>query len=116
MGLFTKKKKGSVTKSAQQPVDTTIASAKILRKGTVSLLDIIAPSSIEVDFRYIRIGETFYTTLFVVGYPRFVSPSWLEPLVDFDHTLDISMFVYPTQGTNVLSDLRRKIAEMEATI
>ncbi len=103
-------------KTGQQPVDTTMESAKLLRKGTVSLLDIIAPSSIEVDFRYIRIGESFYTTLFVVGYPRFVSPSWLEPLIDFDHTLDVSMFVYPTQGANVLSDLRRKIAEMQATI
>jgi len=118
MSLFNKKKPATPTpaQAGAGPIDTTAATAKLLRKGTVSLLDIIAPSSIEVDFRYIRIGETFYTTLFVVGYPRFVSPSWLEPLVDFDHTLDISMFVYPTQGTNVLSDLRRKIAEMEATI
>jgi len=87
-----------------------------LEKGMMSLVDLIAPSSVEVDFRYIRVGEKFYSTLFVVGYPRFVSPNWLQPIIDYDHTLDISMFCYPTQSGDVLSDLRRKIAEMEATI
>ncbi|MBI2442544.1 MAG: ATP-binding protein [Candidatus Levybacteria bacterium] len=86
------------------------------QKGMVSLLDVIAPSSVEVDFRYIRVGERFYTTLFVVGYPRFVSPNWLLPLIDYDHTLDIAMFAYPESSSDVLADLRRKIAEMEATI
>ncbi|GIW62161.1 MAG: hypothetical protein KatS3mg089_1013 [Patescibacteria group bacterium] len=87
-----------------------------LEKGMVSLVDIIAPSSVEVDFKYIRVGEKFFTTLFVVGYPRFVSPGWLEPIIDFDHTLDIAMFCYPTSASDVLDDLKRKIAEMEATI
>jgi hypothetical protein len=87
-----------------------------LEKGMMSLVDLVAPSSVEVDFRYIRVGEKFYSTLFVVGYPRFVSPNWLQPIIDYDHTLDISMFCYPTQSGDVLSDLRRKIAEMEATI
>jgi len=51
-----------------------------------------------------------------VGYPRFVSANWLEPLIDFDHSMNISMFIYPALSADVLSDLRRKIAEMEATI
>jgi type IV secretory pathway VirB4 component len=89
---------------------------KTLEKGMISLVDIIAPSSVEVDFRYIRVGEKFHTTLFIVGYPRFVSPSWLQPIIDYDHTLDISMFCYPTSANDVLADLKRKIAEMQATI
>jgi conjugal transfer ATP-binding protein TraC len=87
-----------------------------LQKGMTSLADLIAPSSIEVDYRYIRIGERFFTTLFIAGYPRFVSPNWLEPIIDYDHTMDVSMFCYPTSSSDVLADLKRKIAEMEATI
>ncbi|MDO8583112.1 MAG: ATP-binding protein [bacterium] len=87
-----------------------------LRKGTVSLNDMIAPSSIEVDFNYIRVGERFYKTFFIVGYPRYVSANWLSPVIDFDHSLNISMFIYPASSSDVLSDLRRKTAEMEATI
>lgn len=87
-----------------------------IEKGMVSLTDLLAPSSIEVDFKFIRMGEKYFRTLFVVGYPRFVSPGWLTPLIDFDHQLDISMFIYPTSSPDILSDLKRKIAEMEATI
>lgn len=109
---FTSKPK--VTQEVQAPIQSKALEA--LQKGMVSLPDLIAPSSIEVDFRYIRVGERFFTTLFIVGYPRFVSPSWLEPIIDYDHTLDITMFAYPTQSADILQDLKRKIAEMEATI
>src|SRR3989338_6192074 len=85
-------------------------------KGLVSLRDVLAPSVVEVDFDYLKINEAFYRTLFVVGYPRFVSPNWLAPLISFDHSLFISMFIYPEKSKAILDDLRHKIAEMEATI
>lgn len=94
----------------------TSAALQSLENGMVSLVDLISPPSVEVDFKYIRVGEKFCATLFVVGYPRYVSPSWLQPIIDYDHTLDISMFIYPTSINDVLEDLKRKIGEMEATI
>lgn len=78
--------------------------------------DIIAPPRVDVDFDHIKIGNTFFRTLFVGGYPRFVSPGWLEQVINFDASLDISFFIYPIEGKGVLDDLRRKIAEMEAEI
>ena len=116
MSLFGKNKKQP--KQAQAVVKQPPISPALnkLEKGMVSLTDVIAPSSIEVDFHFIRVGEKFYKTVFAVGYPRFVSPSWLQPIIDFDHSMNISMFIYPTSSPDVLSDLRRKIAEMEATI
>lgn len=86
------------------------------QRGINTITDIVAPSSVEVDFGHIRVGDKFYRTYFVVGYPRFVSPNWLEPLIDFDHSLNISMFCYPTTSSDVLDDIRRKITEMEATL
>lgn len=78
--------------------------------------DLIAPEKIEVDFDYLKIGETFYRTLFVAGYPRFVSANWLAPVIDFDASLDLAMFIYPVESKDILSNLKRKVAEMEATI
>lgn len=103
-------------KKTQPVINQKTGAINKVEKGTISLLDILAPSSVEVDFNYIRVGGLFYKTLFVVGYPRFVSPNWLAPLIDFDHSMHISMFCYPTSSNDVLSNLRRKIAEMEATI
>lgn len=85
-------------------------------QGNTSVLDLIAPAAIEVDFDYLKINNRFYRTLFVVGYPRYVSANWLAPLINFDHSLEVSMFIYPIEGKGVLDDLRRKIAEMQAEI
>ena len=81
-----------------------------------SVQDIIAPSAIEVDFSFIKIDDVFIRTLFVTGYPRYVSANWLSPLINFNHSLDISMFVYPTDSKDTLETLRHRIAEMEAEI
>lgn len=118
MKLFNKNKNQALSPQAppggvNHPANEGI---KKIERGMNSITDIIAPSSIEVDFGYIRVGERFHKTFFVVGYPRFVSPNWLEPLIDFDHSLNISMFCYPTSSPDILGDFRRKIAEMEATL
>ncbi len=90
--------------------------ANFLATGSVSVKDLVAPSYIEVDFNHLKIDEKYYRTLYVVGYPRYVSANWLYSLITFDHPLYISMYIYPTESKNVLDDLKRKIAEMEATI
>jgi conjugal transfer ATP-binding protein TraC len=85
-------------------------------KGTVNIRDLIAPSIVEVDFDNLHINNSYYRTLFIAGYPRYVSSNWLHPILSFDHSLFISMFVYPTESKVILEDLKRKIAEMEATV
>ena len=89
---------------------------QVLAKGTVAIKDLIAPSYVEVDFNHLKISDKYYRTLYVVGYPRYVSANWLYSLITFDRPLYISMYVYPTESKVVLEELRRKIAEMEATI
>lgn len=90
--------------------------AHLFSQNSFAISDIVAPTYVEVDFNHIKIDNKYYRTLFVVGYPRFVSANWLSPLISFDHPLYISMFIYPTQPQDILKDLKRKIAEMEATI
>ena len=90
--------------------------AKTISQGVVSVKDIIAPPAIEVDFDYIKVGYTYYRTLFVVGYPRYVNANWLSPMINFEHTLEIAMYIYPVEAKGVLDDLKRKVTEMEATI
>lgn len=81
-----------------------------------SVLDAIAPQKMEVDFDYLKINDTYFRTIFVSGYPRFVVPGWLEPVVNFDHSLDISFYIFPIDSKSTLDSLRRKITEMEAEI
>ncbi|PWU23735.1 hypothetical protein C5B42_01760 [Candidatus Cerribacteria bacterium 'Amazon FNV 2010 28 9'] len=84
--------------------------------GLVSVLDIIAPEAIEVDFNYQRINSVYTRTLFISGYPRSVPANWLSPLINFPQSMDISMYIYPVDSAKILNDLRRKITEMEAEL
>ena len=96
--------------------NTTPVQAQSFAKGLVSVKDIIAPPAVEIEFDHLKIGNFYYRTLFVAGYPRFVTANWLSPLVSFNHTLDVSMFIYPQESREILDNLRRKVGEMEATI
>ena len=122
MNLFNKKNQNSNSPPGPVPVlpvnnnkpTVKINSATKVRSANVQ--DFIAPSFIEVDFNHIKIGDTYFRTLFVAEYPRYVFPNWLAPIINFDHSLDISLFIYPVESKDTLSNLKRKIAEMEATI
>ncbi len=100
----------------QQSAAAQHATLEALRQGSVSLADVIAPASAEIDFKHVRVGDRFFRTFFVADYPREVSPNWLSILIDHKETMNISMFIYPIESKDVLANLRRKIAEMEATI
>ena len=113
---------GKNDKNKQIPESTSNTKPEIkniieeVQKKDLSLQDVIAPDSLEVDFNHLKINDVYLRTVFVSGYPRFVSPGWLEPIINFDASLDISFFIYPIEGKGVLDDLRRKIAEMEAEL
>jgi type IV secretory pathway VirB4 component len=114
MGLFGGGKKAAKKSTTVPPGVQNVA--KVIAKGSVGIKDIIAPSYVEVDFNHIKIDDKFYRTMYVVAYPRYVTANWLYNLITFDHPLYISMYIYPTESKTVLEELKRKIAEMEATI
>ena len=111
---FGKKKETESALPTVPAPNTQQQTANKLGQGMVSVKDVIAPSAIEVDFDYLKIGNVYFRTLFVAGYPRYVAANWLSPLINFDSSLDVSMYIYPVEGKSVLDDLRRKITEMEA--
>lgn len=90
--------------------------AEAVFSQNMDLIDVIAPGTVEVDMSFLKINNVYLRTLFISGYPRFVSPGWLEQIVNFNSSLDISFFIYPIEGKGVLDDLLRKVAEMEAEI
>ena len=103
-------------KKEPKQVDPALTEAEKIARGMVTVRDILAPGAIEVDFTYLHIGNMYYRTLFVAGYPRQVGANWLSPLINFNTSLDISMFYYPMSTKTVLKKLRRKITEMEASL
>lgn len=85
-------------------------------KGITTLRDIIAPSSLEVQAAYFRLGTKYARTMYVYGYPRQIYTGWLSPIINIDEVIDVSMFVYPVESQVVLNNLRKKVGQLEASI
>lgn len=106
-------------KNKEEDEEDGLDQSKVIEPRTIdgmSVQDVIAPIDLEVDFKHLQIGEWYYQTFFVSGYPRFVGPNWLSPIINFEHSLFISTFYYPVDSKVILQKLKRKIGEMEATL
>lgn len=88
---------------------------QVFEEGMTSLKDIIAPSAFRITPNYLIINDSFVETLFVFTYPRFLNTNWLSPIIAYDATMDISMFIYPQESKAVLEDLRNRVGRMQAT-
>lgn len=106
-GLFSKS-----TSRADQPNQLF---TQQVGQGSTELLDIIAPAAFSVTPNFIQLNNYYIKTFFVYTYPRFLNTNWLSPVINFDIPLDISMFIYPLETKNVMTQLRRKQTQLEAT-
>jgi type IV secretory pathway VirB4 component len=85
-------------------------------KGIRTLRDTIAPSSLEIQSAYFRLGTKYGRTLYVFGYPRQIYTGWLSSIINIDEVLDVSMFIYPVESQVVLDNLRKKVGQLEASM
>jgi type IV secretory pathway VirB4 component len=102
----------------QQVIDpATLAqmqAAAAFQKGITALRDFIAPSSIELQSSFFRLGTRLARTYYVYGYPRQLYTGWLSPMVNLDEIMDISLYIYPVDSQVVLDNLRKKVTQLEA--
>lgn len=85
-------------------------------KGITTLRDIIAPSSLEIQGSYFRLGTKYGRTLYVYGYPREIYTGWISSIINVDEVIDVSMFIYPVESQVVLDNLRKKVGQLEASM
>jgi type IV secretory pathway VirB4 component len=116
--IFGKKKKDNKVEDEKQveKEDEIYQRNDDLIPSDMSIQDIVAPIDLEIDFNHLQMGEYYFKTLFVSGYPRFVGPNWLSPIINFEHSLRISTFYYPVESKTILEKLKKKIGEMEASL
>lgn len=116
MGLFGGKKQSAIDIAQQQREREQQEIEAEFVKGITTLRDIIAPSSLEVQSGYFRLGTRYGRTLYVYGYPRQIYTGWLSSIINVDEVIDVSMFIYPVESQVVLDNLRKKVGQLEASM
>ena len=94
----------------------TLEEERLFKRGTVTIRDLIAPASFQVNPDFLRLGSKYVRTMFVIGYPRFVGMGWGAPIINYNGTLDIGMFFYPVKTEVILKQLRNKVGIVSAQI
>lgn len=83
--------------------------------GEQDQLDIVSYEGLEEFADYLQIDDHFVRTLFISGYPFVASSGWLDTLIHFNHSADISYHIHEVNALQALPKLNRKITELEST-
>lgn len=110
MGIFDllQPKKQTSTLGENQPQDFSSA--------LMTLEDVIAPSGVEIGSRGINISGTHARTFFTISYPRYLNDGWLEPILNMEKELDVSIFIHPINTADTLKKFQKKVAEVQSQI
>lgn len=92
------------------------SSTEIIQPDALSVIDIIAPSSIEITQNHLKIGERLAKTFFIFSYPSSLTTGWFSPVINLDAPMDIAIFVHPVEMTYILKKLRKKVTEVQAEL
>jgi len=86
------------------------------RQAISTLQDLIAPAGLEVSPNFIKLGDRYCSTLFILTYPNYLASNWFSSLVNLDESFNIAVYFHPLDTNKVLRMLRKKSAEIQAQI
>ena len=110
MAIFSSKNKDSETDKLISDSQSGYA------KAVASLRDIISPSGLVVNTTSLKLGGTFVRTLFILTYPRYLSPGWFSSIINFDSATNLAIFYHPIDNSSILRQLRKKLGDVGAQI
>lgn len=83
--------------------------------ASAELAGAVAPASVEVTPRWLRVGDGYTATLVVTGYPAEVGPAWLEPLLSYPGRVDVTLHIDPLPAPIAAARLRKQRARLESS-
>ncbi|MBI5913149.1 DUF87 domain-containing protein [Candidatus Azambacteria bacterium] len=78
--------------------------------------DVVAPSAVLIDSRFLQLGNKFLRTLFLYSYPRYLNTNWFSPVINLDRFFDIGIHFHPVDTSIVMKKLNRKVTAVEAQL
>lgn len=107
------------------PISTKLAEWKKQRAERVKERELIIGEQDQVDLLsyegleerpdYLMIDGQYLRTLSISGYPHVAQSGWLDSLIHFNHSADISYHIHEVDALKALPRLHRKITELEST-
>ena len=87
-----------------------------MQSALMTLEDVIAPSAISINPKNINISGKLMRIFFVVAYPRYLNDGWLEPILNLEREMDVSITIHPINTADTLKKFQKKVAEVQSQI
>jgi len=84
--------------------------------GFEYIKELISPPGAEFSVSDFRIGDTFGRSILILAYPKFLNAGWIETLLGLDAAFNISIFFEPLETHEVMKQLEKQLARIEAQI
>ncbi len=114
---FLPKQTESRQKALQQKkeeAEKILQAEKVYSSGLATVKDILSPAILKVESGYVKVGDRFARTYFVIAYPRYLQTGWFTPIINLDKAFDISMFIYPIDTSIILRALRKTATQVQS--
>ncbi len=103
-------------KENEAPEIVPVLPKDIYKRGSLDLVDTIAPAALKISARELELGEKFVRSFYTISYPRFLADSWFAPVINLDRVLDASIFIHPVETEIALRGFQKKVAEVQSQI
>ncbi|MES2966374.1 MAG: conjugal transfer protein TraC, partial [Patescibacteria group bacterium] len=87
-----------------------------ISESLLTLADVIAPSAVSIKPGSINISGTSARVFYAVSYPRFLNDGWLEPVLNMEKELDVTIVIHPISTAETLKKFQKKVAEVQSQI
>ena len=84
--------------------------------GIEILKNIIAPSGLEINSNFLKLGNLYGKSFFIFSYPSYLDFGWLNEIINLERIFDIGIFFHPIDVSSALKQLRKKAAQIAAQI
>lgn len=105
MGFF-----DSLVPKPKDPLSTAVSDSLL------TITDVVAPSAVAINPRSINISGTVARVFYAVSYPRYLSDGWLEPVLNLEKELDVTIMIHPINTAETLKKFQKKVAEVQSQI
>ena len=86
------------------------------KSALMTLEDVVAPSAVNINPRSVNVSGQNARVFFAVSYPRYLNDGWLEPILNLERELDISIVIHPIDTAETLKKFQKKVAEVQSQI
>lgn len=99
-----------------QPPKKKSDTAQKLEGHLLTLTDVIAPSAVSISPRSLNLSGLSLRVYYVVAYPHILTEGWMEPLLNIDKEIDVTVVIHPVDTADTLKSFTKKVAEVQSQI